>query len=1383
MSLIDLKRDELEQFINDQMIGPGGCAWRFGKQGLPDNEEVLNTTPGSVYNTAILFPKKSDNSTAAGFDNADDGSVDANDGSIVADDGADDVADDGDVDDNDNDNGGSDGDDGFLLERRFPNAMAISCCLAEGVDLTNDVRVRITGRYYRKISGDERRKVFISISQEQEEDLLKFLKGDRLIDESFIVDSGKLSFRASFSMENVRDLSNHIKDLNRIKAESFRDQVKRTDWGASVFDGLDPQYLFLSTCRRKLFDMLQNRNTDRQYALEIRKCINIIGEYEQFILDLEDLVALYHGQSYGFWESKSIDWYVDMASIPFDEQRRYYSPSQDNCDALKKRVDAFNRRVGNVDYPIEMSLSVLFQVIRDHRNDNNHNKYLKVMLQNSTTPFIETIQDHYTIVNEELNKVCFFGIRIAVESDFILPYRKGEGYLDVNKEEDRLKFIYRNVEDYGVGHLCSVDWDRRNHNKVWSSFLPTVDIPDVDFEPRNKRVGWIENNGVTLPPPFLDNINCLNLHRLSTFSNVNDDQILNDLNDFVSKYQEWIDLLPRGANGDTNYERFAEYTIAQCQLDCDRMRTNIGIILGDKKNIHSFRLMNSAMLMQMWHNKSNFKYIKEIIKPDFYFDKGTSFNWRPFQLAFILLNLDGIVQREDDPDWKKRSELVDLVWFPTGGGKTEAYLGLIALTIINRRRNHGEQAGGTTAIMRYTLRLLATQQFGRALKLILALDQIRIWGNDVQYADYYLGKEAVSIGLFVGKNSLPNSYAELDVIAGRWNNRNQFNNSTSNIPLDKCPWCGGELAWTKRCGGNNYKYRSFRNQFNCQNTVCTFNSRRLPVQLCDEQIYSDPPTLLFGTVDKFAQLARKVSTAAGNIKSDSRRLFGRGEGIDYLTPDLIIQDELHLLLGPLGSAVSLFEAAIDQLCTRFIEVNNERLSVRPKIISSTATTRNTELQICALYDRGVNIFPKSGVDYDDSFFAFYKRKREGDNNEEWISKRRYKGIMPTGRTQMLMQLRLAAILFVHRAKFEKEHWREGANDSDYNMAADNYYSIISYFNSLKEVGKTDAQYPYEFTKYLQRLYLRVIGHCGMLDCFFADENTLSKEELTGRLSGPQVVSTLDKVQRSFDVNHRLIHLENNNVVPGYTPPDYILATNMISVGIDVDRFNTIIMNSMPRNVAEYIQASSRVARKHKGLVLTSHNPYRIRDVSHFEKYMEFHEKMYYYVDPISITPFSSKAVDKYLPLYLATIIRHRFNNLQNNRTDATNIVETTLVDRDQIARDIVDYFHRRMLHTQDYAGSFEEVELSKRLSSVFTREMEQYVERFVNEAFTQWVNLANGELWYYNDDPRHMKNNRLRFLFTEIEDYDDVRDDSYWTVPNSLRIVEQEAVLKVKNLY
>ena len=1370
MNLIEEKRDELEQFIKEQMIGPGGCAGRFGKNGLAPHEEVLNTTPGSVYNTAILFPEKAVD-VVINEQQEENNNQEGN--NIVSGEAGEQT-----FDDRDQNNGNSDQDDDFSIERRFPNVMAISCCLNEKVDLDKNVIIRVTGRYYRKIEGDDRKNVYILIPENRREYLINHLSSDEEIQKSFNLVDGKLY--ALFGTSAAASISEHVKELNKKWARFIRSIVHEKEWGDKLFENVKEEHLLLSVCRRNLFDKLKNKNTDLQCAKEIKQLIDTIGQYEQSLLDMQDLINLYFGNNYGFWESKPVDWPVDLSQIPFNQARRSYTDSQ--CDSLKYKIDTFSRRISGKDYTIEMSLSLLLQITKDFRNPSNQNKYFKVMLRNTTTPFVETQQDHYTIVNEELNKSCFFGMKIELESEFLEPYRKEQTYQDKNKEEDRLKFLYRDICDYGVGHLCSVDWDKKNHNKVWSEFLPTYDVPDVEFTPRNKRAGWVqevENKETRIVPPrFLENEDCLSLHRLSTFSDVVDEDIREDLKMFVDKYQEWINLLPDQSQGDALYDDFAQYTKEQCQLDCNRISENISLVLGEDENLHIFRLMNSAMLMQMWHNKDHYGQIQLPITPEFYEDKGNSGDWcpkwRPFQLAFILLNLDGVIQRKDDPKWEKRNEFVDLVWFPTGGGKTEAYLGIIALTIINRRRKYGNEAGGTTAIMRYTLRLLATQQFERALKLILALDQIRIWGNDANYPNYQIGEEPVSIGLFVGQSSLPNTYKDLDSEAKKWIYRYEPRHEKTNIPLGKCPWCGKDLSWTAL-----YGYRSFKYQFNCINEKCTFSEQRLPVQLCDEQIYADPPTLLFGTVDKFAQLARKVSTRHDSVGKDSRRLFGVGDGIQYLTPDLIIQDELHLLLGPLGSAVSLFEAAIDQLCTRTTtNSENQIIEVRPKIISSTATTRNTELQIRALYDRGINIFPKSGVDYDDSFFAFYKRQRIGDS-EEWISKRRYKGIMPTGRTQMLMQLRLAAILFVHRAKFEKEHWQEGVNDDPYNSAADNYYSIISYFNSLKEVGKTDAQYPYEFTKYLQRLYSRVIGHCGLLDCYYADENTLSSEELTGRLSGSQVVATLDKVQRKFDVNHRLPHLDNNNViVSGSTLPDYILATNMISVGIDVDRFNTIIMNSMPRNIAEYIQASSRVARKHKGLVLTSHNPYRVRDTSHYEKFIEFHEKMYYYVDPISITPFSNKAIEKYLPLYLATIIRHRFANLQNNRTDAGNIINNA----QQVKDDLKKYFLDRKNETQRITNK--DPELETMLRNLLDDDMNQVIDCFIDDAILQWKDLANGnaELWYYKDS-QYLNGHNPLFLFSETEEYDDTRGDSYWTVPDSLRIVEPEAVLKIQNLY
>ena len=510
--------------------------------------------------------------------------------------------------------------------------------------------------------------------------------------------------------------------------------------------------------------------------------------------------------------------------------------------------------------------------------------------------------------------------------------------------------------------------------------------------------------------------------------------------------------------------------------------------------------------------------------------------------------------------------------------------------------------------------------------------------------------------------------------------------------------------------------------------------------------------MLFGTVDKFASIAHKVSTT--NAGEDSRRLFGKGKGLNVLPPDLIIQDELHLLLGPLGSAVSLFECAIDQLCTR-------EDGTRPKIISSTATTRNTDLQIRALYDRNLNIFPKNGIDYDDSFFAFYKRT---ENNHHFESKRKYIGIMPTGRTQMTTQMRLTAILFVHRALFEMVH----LNDEDYEKVADNYFSVISYFNSLKEVGKTDALFYIEYVKYLRRLYKRILRNGDLMECFYAGD--LKESEISGRLSAGDVNKTFAEVATHWKLENRLPHKEGDKWVRGVLPPDYILATNMISVGLDVSRFNTIIMNSMPRNIAEYIQASSRVARSVQGLVITSHNPFRSRDVSHFEKFREFHEKLYYYVEPISITPFSKKSVDKYFSLYMAALIRHSFAELADG-SSAKNMNSDEL--KKKVREKVMQYIKGRYARTQSLP---EQLELQRGL---LTEDLKKNIERFVDKALDDWEKMAqdNAELTYKASPFRGKKKS---YLFIAPDAYDDEREQSSWTVPTSLRIVEPEAVLHVK---
>jgi hypothetical protein len=204
------------------------------------------------------------------------------------------------------------------------------------------------------------------------------------------------------------------------------------------------------------------------------------------------------------------------------------------------------------------------------------------------------------------------------------------------------------------------------------------------------------------------------------------------------------------------------------------------------------------------------------------------------------------------------------------------------------------------------------------------------------------------------------------------------------------------------------------------------------------------------------------------------------------------------------------------------------------------------------------------------------------------------------------------------------------------------------------------------------------------------------------------------------------------------------------------------MNSMPRNIAEYIQASSRVARDKEGLVLTLHNPFRSRDISHFEKFKEFHEKLYYYVEPISITPFSHKSVEKYLPLFLSVYVRHLFPNLANNK-DAKDITDQ---DIETIQRNVVEYFSTRFKRTKELNG------IEKDL---LTKDLLDYIIKRTDELLKQWKDKKETNLVY----SKYGGNNTTP-LFSSIEDYDEIREQNKWKVPTALRILEPEAVITIQ---
>lgn len=1422
MSKIIDKRNSLERFIREQTLGPGINGYRFvdleneelvtktliKEEPINYSTEILDIVPAAIYSTGILFPEDKSSTCKEGISLDNNEQIDQKD----------------DADEHDSQNNSSEdieATESVELNQMFPRTMGLTCCLDESFLSKKSIKFKVNLRYYQKLKQDKEGKFnnkYGLLCEVNHEEIQNFITKYEL--NSFrirAINENHFLLLSKLSSEEITQIKTRIREIQKQIAETLFDLAT----SISIIPQLTRASCYLSNLKSSIYYELKNSITNDETRKKLYEVTQKIELAESITDHFRNLLDVFSG-GYGLWQSTPVERIIKLENINFPKESRKISylhnksledvnitviKEDDSTSTGLKDIFRFDLDDKKEDYA---SISANIQLSRDSRKKDNKKVFLKIQLVNTSIAFDEAKQNdnrYYSTFNELVNQKSFFGVNLSVESPYLVPYSNHEYFQEKDNsysEDTTTAFIYDQFKDFAIGHGCSVKWSKQVEPlKVETEYLPNCETPDIDPIPRDKsRNAVIDNKEGFVSPLFLDNSKSQEFKWLSVFSDATDAEIVNGLNDFVDSYGRWIEIKRKDSKYSGKYLDIANQELKKCDDDYRRMKKNIKDFLsgdGNKKRLESFRLMNAAMFMQLWHSVKakkdevnsfindeafehfNFSFYKEIAD-DKLFSKTESAGWRAFQLAFILLNLDGIFKPEDDTNWDKRNNWVDLVWFPTGGGKTEAYLGLIALTIINRRKEFKEKGGGTAAIMRYTLRLLTMQQFQRATLVIMALELIRRWGN------YELGNEPINIGLWVGDNSLPNKIEDLVV-----EYENLKNGRSNKIPFSTCPWCNSKLnpiPTGTRVTDTNDTYNFNRVHLYCDNTKCNFSEPdffeednlkgAIPVNLCDETIYQHPPALLFGTVDKFAQLAHKVNGQNNGRNADSRRIFGTGNWEagkpqdGYLPPDLIIQDELHLLLGPLGSAVALFESAVDQLCTR-------EDGTRPKIISSTATTRNTQLQIAALFDRKVNLFPKHGVECDDSFFAFYKRRFKSidDKTPEYLSKRKYIGVLPTGRTQIWMQMRLAAIIMTHRAIFElkelgEKHPIEFESYKDFDKAMDYYHTTISYFNSLKEVGKTQSQVQTYILKELRRVFSRVVRPQKLMHSLYT-YGPIQESELTGRLSGEEVKNELKSVETKWEAKKRFANLEEGELVRGKIPPEFVVATNMISVGIDVSRFNTIIMNSMPRNTAEYIQASSRVARNDYGLVLTVHHPFRARDISHYEKFIEFHEKMYSYVEPISITPFTQKAVERYMGLYLATMLRHRTRFTERlSASDISTISESELSD---IISELTNYFEERKIRmsTSD-----------KLISNLLKNENVEQIKRWIQEAFSEWKGESNKTL---GDNKTFVFNNKSarsippqEQLYVDIEEYEGNIHSKKWQVPMSLRVIEPEAAIKINSI-
>lgn len=787
-----------------------------------------------------------------------------------------------------------------------------------------------------------------------------------------------------------------------------------------------------------------------------------------------------------------------------------------------------------------------------------------------------------TIKNED----CFFqtSFSVTAEDKCFSPYRTPSSVAE-RQDEQSNQLLFRKKKTFAVGHGCSPRWDDDETESC--NAIATETIPLYEIKP--------------IVPNELKTIE-LKMHDLSDLST---EDAISNLDKLNREYEKWIDEQERIAQSelDGQFLQTASRHIESCRLCLSRMKNGVELIRSNRTVDRAFRLMNRAMLLQQLNynvdtrnwiiEKGNLVGLESACTPDpknpETWKPGLG-SWRPFQLAFIMMNLVSML----DPSHADRN-VIDLIWFPTGGGKTEAYLGLSAFTIFLKRLKDKNDSG-TTVLMRYTLRLLTAQQFQRAASLICACDIIRR-ENEAQ-----LGKERITIGLWVGEltpnkrsSSSTDNPGAIQQFA-KMENGKQVKNP---FIVLKCPWCGAQMGLVK--GSRTIDVKGYKRRgrpatiiYQCDNPECDFSKPNfnLPLLVIDEDIYESPPTLLIGTVDKFAMLP---------WRPEARGLFGFRDTDERLTPpELIIQDELHLISGPLGSMVGLYETMVEELCTAN--------GTRPKIIASSATISRAREQINSLYGRGkqnVSVFPAQCLHAGDSFFAYEDRNSVG---------RLYVGIFASALpSHATTQVRVMSDILqsVKSISVPQEHFR------------DPYWTLLAYFNSIRELGHAATMVRADIREYMNSIWIRKAVR--------GDERRfINKDiELTSRIDSSEIPEYLEELSVSWTGNGKEY------------PVDVCLATNMISVGIDIPRLGLMTVIGQPKTTSEYIQATSRVGRSKKGpgLVVTVYNCSKPRDRSHFEHFQEYHSRIYSRVEPTSVTPFSAPARERALHAVLVGLIR------------------------------------------------------------------------------------------------------------------------------------------------
>ncbi len=777
-------------------------------------------------------------------------------------------------------------------------------------------------------------------------------------------------------------------------------------------------------------------------------------------------------------------------------------------------------------------------------------------------------------------------IECAIEAGELVEYPRVDPSL-LTEEEQELELQYRDRHIHAVGHGAAVDWDVEPGRppRIRSDFMPVAEVPMMTVDTGGDS-GYLE------------------LGRLSSIP------MHDELARFTAGYADWIQGQRRIASDieDTGERAAAERICERMDVALGRMRRCVEMLRTDRHADEAFRLANRAMFEQM----------RQADRIDGKEAEEGGYRWRPFQLAFLLAVMESAIREGDD-----FRDVLDLIWFPTGGGKTEAYLGLIAFLIVWRRLKYPDTGGGTVAFMRYTLRLLTRQQFERAAHMMCALELIR------REDPARLGEEPVDIGIWVGGEISPNRFDQAlklvgEIAAGGPAARHA-------LLLEACPWCRSPFDVAR-----GYRATESDFHFHCTNGECEFGAdalgRPLPCNVVDEALYKNPPALLIGTIDKFARVAWDERAGA---------FFGVGAGRRSRPPELVIQDELHLVTGPLGSVAGLYEAGFDTLLVR--------RGVRPKYVASTATIRMASEQVRRLYARDLAVFPPPGLSCDDSCFARTDTKRPG---------RLYVGYLaPMLDQQHCLAPLAAALLAGPLALF--------GDDPNRDELLDAWWTQVLYHGSLKGVGNSHNAFVTDVRDFGGMLSgeHREVRRSGGADERGApagepDDDVDAPAGGAGLADEPHGAPERFLTAQIAQLTSTRSAQENAETFQRLTKPredgeclDAVLATNMVSVGLDVARLALMIVNGQPLTTAEYIQATSRVGRAEvPGLVFANYYRHQARSLSHYESFRPYHESFYRFVEPSSVTPHTYQVRSRALHAALVIALRHACDHLRENQS-------------------------------------------------------------------------------------------------------------------------------------